>query len=628
MILRRKLVVNVEGPVLTRSNLTGAFGVDAPLARRPDGRPYLPGTLVLGRLAEAYRQLGAAQKAAGKPPTFLSDLRDLFASGDTLDQDGDGKTGRDRRRRVFVSDLVAPVPARAEATRTRIAINPETGSVQRGALQVIEAPHDVGERIVFDGEVRVVAPSAEQAEIEKRLAIALRWIAQWGALRSVGFGVSLGASLEAAQPLATHDFPAAVSERLGIVLTLHDPLCVGERRVAPNIYESGATIPGGVIKGALANLIAIGAGHGAGQPLSSIADKLPASLQALAKHFSALRVLHGIPQSPESAGSRIRRPPHSIVSAAHEGKTQLFDLALSPSPAAACLIDMQAPTYEPDRKPSVATQVDALTGWSEPPLELRVRTQIDPQHRAAMATRLFGVSYRRTDEHVWRGAIDVTAIPASDRPAVLQGLRAALENGLPGIGRGGAFASVSFVEDDSPSLRSADVMHEDGRIVLVLQTPALLRRPTPGASGDVSRDYAAAFDEIGGPELRLEGIFVRERLAGAEFMANRLPEKLGYTPFLLTEPGSTFVFRATDRSAGLALASRWLRAGLRPPPKTLAFYGMDSSDPELWRYLPFLPENGFGEVWSRGPISENEHWAIVPRTPLWEPVGSIEEAVG
>lgn len=623
MILHRRILLDVEGPVFTRSNVTGGFGVDAPVARLPDRRPYLPGTLIVGRLAEAYRQLGEAERATGRVSGFLKDLEHLFASGSGDFGEGDEIYGRNDRRKIFVSDAIAPAPSIDDRIRTRIAIDPETGSVAAGALQVIETPHAVGEKVRFEADVRILAPADDHDGIQSRLSIALRWISQWGGLRSVGFGKSIESILETPTAIRSVAAPSAISDLLPFRLAFNDPVCVGERRVSPNIYESGSTIPGGTIKGALASLILSSAGLATGATLSVESAKVPESLRALARHFSLLRVLHGVPAPAAStAGARPRRAPHSIVSVKTKEGVELFDLALAPDANAPCLIHGQAPVYQPDRKQAVSELVNVLTGWTEPSRELRVRTQIDRDRRSAMESRLFGVTYLRHDTHVWRSAFDLSAIPETDRPAVIDGLALALSTGLPGVGRGKSFATVDFESDAG----MAPKPHADGRVIVVLQTPALLRAPEAGIAGDVHNAYVSAFQQIA-PDLVLESIFVRERLAGAEFMANRLPDGLGYRPFLLTEAGSTFVFKAGD-DAGRETAARWARRGLPIPESALRFYGVDPGNSEIWRYVPFLPENGYGEVWLRGPVENDENWAQTPRQPVWTPVAALEEALG
>ncbi len=74
MIHRRSLTITLSAPYLTRGNLIGLFGIDAPLARTTDNKLYLPGTLVIGKLAEAFRHL----KEAGATE-YGSELRQIFA---------------------------------------------------------------------------------------------------------------------------------------------------------------------------------------------------------------------------------------------------------------------------------------------------------------------------------------------------------------------------------------------------------------------------------------------------------------------------------------------------------------------------------------------------------------------
>ena len=51
------VTIHVEGPFITQSALPGSFGTDAVMARNPDGRFYIAGTQVAGRLKEAWEEL-------------------------------------------------------------------------------------------------------------------------------------------------------------------------------------------------------------------------------------------------------------------------------------------------------------------------------------------------------------------------------------------------------------------------------------------------------------------------------------------------------------------------------------------------------------------------------------------
>lgn len=604
MIASYTLALTVRAPILSRSNAIGLFGIDAPIARLPDGRPYLPGTLVIGRLAEALRHLGEMQKAAGVTPTCHEDLRRFFGwTGG--DKDGDAERGRERRRRIFSGDLVADDSGAVDdetlinSVRTRVAIDDAAGTVLEGAIQAIESPWPVGTQVDFRGALHILGTENEIACATPRLEKALAWISQWGALRGQGYGTAVAAVLEravVAEKTAASTDDSVVPKRFLMVLDLKDPYCVGDRRIAANLYESGEAIPGGVIKGATAAQIRAGSAA-AGTFKLSDADFLgDEDLAVLAAEFDNVLIRHA---APIKRGQPIGRPFMPVpLSLAFGDNDVLVDAARLNEPGEAFLIDGTAPTFAPDWKPKQTTAVEELIGRTRVPEELRVRTKIDDERRAADSGNLFAINYRRPDGHVFVAEVELSSVAEKHRAAVTRGLQRATADGLAGIGRGGAYATVEFPR--KKVLDPAAELPTDGRVVLILRTHALLRRPDPDLRGDVTDAYREAFSALAsGKAPNLLAVFVGERLAGAEFLANRLRDRDRYAPFLLTEAGSVFVFEI-DGSTRKTVKD-WLRGGLRVPAEALAAYGLQN-DPGLWQYCPYLPQNGYGEIAILQPI--------------------------
>lgn len=588
MILRRRIVLTFIAPILTRATAAGGFGIDAPLARLPNGKFYLPGTLVLGRIAEALRHLAQAQEAACQPATCGDVLAEFF--GDN----GDEARGRDKRRRIFVGDCVTSEEGDPSNLRTRIALDSVSGAVQEGALQTIESPFAPGKRVKFEGELRLLGTKKAINGALPLIEKAMAWMTQLGALRTAGFGVIDSVRLCDPDPLNASGEITNASDRLALTLRMRDPLFVGDKRIDENTYESAALIPGGAIKGALANQILADAGLPAGKALQEEAERLPETLRALARHFSDITVTHGYPiLKGQTSNPLARRAPLSWIESGAEG---LADLASIADPAMAVLIDGKAPRFAlAGKNPGRAHKA---AGWSKPPeFDFRIRTAIDETRRAAKENKLFGVAYRRTDQHYWRSEIDLSALRSEDlKKEVIAGLAEALREGLIGLGRGGAFCEASLAATSALSCLGAA-----GRFALVLQTQALLRKPEAGRGGDVTEAYREAFGNTGLPaSFDLLAIFVWEELRGAAFMSKRLPSGVRYRPWLLTKPGSVFVFGpATENAAPTAedfeVINSWLRSGLPVPKATLTYYGITDAG-EAWRFCPYLPQNGYGEV--------------------------------
>lgn len=577
MIHRRSLTITLSAPYLTRGNLIGLFGIDAPLARNTDNKLYLPGTLVIGKLAESFRHLNEAGAT-----DYGSDLRQIFAHSEVEPKAGEEPTARDGRRRLFIGDLVCDqVEAQHTATRTRVAIDTLEGNATEGALQVIEEPFKPRTTIAFTGEIRLLATEEDAKAVFERIERALGWITQWGGDRTVGFGVGQGAVIADPAPIITPVL-STMPKRLRLRFAFKDLLCVGDLRTSSNTYLSAAVISGGAIKGAIANQIL--ASHGASGALSDFKY----GFEALATHFSKLRISHAFPVKKVGT-ERPRRIPFSWSVT----DQTIQDHALHETPSAALLSGDRVPKFEPDWKDPEWGIVGELAGWDEPATHLRLRTQIDETTRSAKENRLFAIGYRDNMMHDWIADVD---FDGEERDKVFAELLTVLGGGLVGVGRGGAFAEVTPSEAPDVTLPSSE-----GRIIMTLQTPALLR--LADANGDVTAAYQAAFDSLS-MKAKLSAVFVRERMRGASFMARRLPQGgAEYRPWLLTEAGSVFVF---EDIGDISAFSRYLEI----PRETLAFYGV-SEGPDLWRYCPYLPENGYGEV-AFGPLGEVDAANLMP----------------
>nr|WP_294528795.1 RAMP superfamily CRISPR-associated protein [uncultured Rhodopila sp.] len=587
MIGRRRIAFKLAGPVLSRSTAIGAFGVDTPAARR-SGTLYLPGTLVLGRIKDAFRIL--AQVDAD----YAAALALWFGAMD------DTKTGAPRRRRLFISDLTFQTVG-ASATRPRVAIDPLSGAVLEGAIQIVESPFAIGETVTCEGDVRLLGQAREIEAFWPLLLKAMSWITQLGSLRTVGYGrIKRPSLLSEADPQPPE--PPAACDRLRIVLDVRDPLCVGEKRNDRNTYASSDVIPGGAIKGTLAAMILadIGAQHSDGTVEQ--ADK-----SVLGRNFSRLRFTHAVPvpRTADGLPPRPSRIPHSWVRApACDAAGQpldhdiFYDAARAAKPEAAHTVGGIAPRFSPDWKRDAWTAAEKLIGWSAPDTELRVRTAIDETLRSAKANQLFAIECVVTTGHLWVGEIDLSAIPDDERVAVARALNGHVAHGIIGLGRTGSFALVGL---EPAAEHPEPATDEHGRVSLVLQSAALLRQPAP--SGDVTEAYGQAFRALGADSagLTLAAIFVRERLAGAGFMATRFfRDGRTYQPYLLTEPGSTFVFNVETgrRADALARIAGWERSGLDIPAPTRDAYGLPD-DASLWQVCPYVRENGYAEVASR-----------------------------
>ena len=487
-----------------------------------------------------------------------------------------------------------------------------TGAVADGMMQVIEQPFAAGETLAFKGELRMVG-ALDKVQIA-RLTRALQFVTQFGGMRTVGFGVVCKVEVDKPEGAAAVARLPRDSRRLQLRLRFKDAFCAGEARNTANTYVSAGYVPGGVIKGAIARQVLAAAGL-SGMLAPTIKGKLPAGLQPLAEGFEKLVIRHAVPVA--KGGSARGRPlPDSLAAVEAGDKITIIDLAGLERPQDACLIGGQLPLGRFDWKGKHDEACEALFPEVQtPPTELRVRTQIDREYRAAKANRLFGIEYTLGHKHDFLAEVEA---PAGMADALAQ----ALQGGLAGIGRGGAFADVSLTDISADRPPRPDPA--ESRAIVTLASLTLLRSPDSGT--DLRRAYEAAFREIGLPSgWSLTAVFAQERLAGGAFFLNRLKDKMPYRPWLLTRPGATFVF---DRGSGDApLPEGWFDRGLAVPPSVLAFHGL-SDVAELWRYCPYLPQNGYGEITlpARTVDGKAPHFALMPKDA--EAITLVDEVAG
>ncbi|MBK8906685.1 MAG: hypothetical protein IPM60_01880 [Rhodospirillales bacterium] len=608
--------LTVQGPILTRSTAIGAYGVDAPVARDTDGRPFIAGSHVKGKLRQALRDLAKADRAArcfamrsgqaisGTP--FKPHLKDWLGGEDH----GSGQA----RARVQFADFRAEEDGVEDAMRTRIKIDAASGTAEDGALQIMETPYAAGAAIVFTGRIVILAPPHEASKIADAIRRGLHWIPQLGGERTIGFGrllaVEMAEETPVERPWPTPPMPAE-DDRLRLVLRFFEPFCIGVAPREDTLYTSDTVVPGGVIKGALAAL------HNAlnsGRPLPEWFDRLRIShLQPVALAPKPAREPFAF-ADPAALMARldIRRPRAIPLSVAFGPDERPVDMALVRDP---CLIGDGAPAFRPDWKGRHWAQAVELFGIHEPPRRLQLRTEIDDDTRASKTERLFAYETVIPDGHLWVGELDLADVTQDRRGEVVPWLRALTGGTIPGIGKTDALAQVSLGGEGDYVSKAREVEDkalrplDDGLYVLTLQTPALLcttddisAEKNGSAQQRLERAYGHTFDQISGGSLRLYNYFAKQRLAGGPFLLHHYMKNDDYKPFLLTESGSVFVLEVTDkrkRNMVTDLLRDWLRHGLPLPASVKEWHFPDRAgddDAKLWDRCPYIRQNGYGEV--------------------------------
>jgi hypothetical protein len=567
--------IELQGPILTGATNPGKLGIDTPFARKRTGELYLPGTLVKGKLRQAW---GALSGCMTLPPGATGASWLGAASGNSKNP---AESFEPARGRVHFSDFIDRSSAGRSALRSRIKMDEDRGSADDRMLQLLESPYAAGEQAVFEGAVYFF----ERDERERRVFMdalrdGLAAVPSFGAERGIGFGRLRSVKLSLAQPPACtpRETIAAGAETIGLILSGDESLCLAHRQPAENLFESGEIVSGAAIKGAMATMIEM-LGAAAAFPL-------------LSANLSRIRIRHARPGRKGAPPKLLQAIPYSMVFAAGDWN----DVALRRNP---CLIRGEAPAFQVDWKDREQAAASKYFEHCKAEKELRVRTQIDPTKRRALDENLFAYESVGTAGLEWRTAFDLYHVPADLRQGVCHEIETLLAHGIFGLGKTKARLDAGLCNSIPPRFSSSTT--PAGVIVIQLQTPALLGLPpdwqTARNSAHVRDIYSRAWAEISNNQLVLSHYFAAQEMSGGLYLHRRFrPPGYPYQPWLLTSAGSVFVFEATAQPEVARLLDGWLQTGLPLAQSLRDHYHFNGGQFELWNECPFVPENGFGEI--------------------------------
>ncbi len=611
------VTLTVSGPLLTRAAAVGPLGVDTSGAsrKRPGGGAandkvlYLPQTLVAGKIREAFVQLSSTT------PAFpaAAELDALF--GKETGKGSEGLRGALRVSDFYMRAEDCESLAQSRGRRHRIAIDKDRKSVQRGSLEVMDCPVPAGMTVEFSGTLSYFGQDDAQLGLRQAaLHASLCWVAQLGANRTSGFGRLHDVLLEKAPDagkaagggsLKTEDASPA---RVGLVLTFPagDPFCVTER-ANRNYFESGEILSGAVIRGALA--AALNQARGGG--VRDCIDENLAGCPTLGRHFEVLRISHLFPSVGKETGfQRPIVPPLSLVKT--KAGEDFCDVALIDNPGLVRVAgdgkkNHWAPEFDIDWK--TRDNMDRAFGWPKRlPRELRVHNRHDPDRRRAMDEKLFAHLLTVPEVgHCWVGWLDLENLAEQeDREKLVEDLLGFLSTTELQIGKTKAPARLQLVDEtriQEPENRitSATGENADGKTcwVLTLQSQAILCNPHELSEKELLGVCDAQFKAFGlGSDIQLLRVFARQSLVG-DYIANRY--RGSGKPFLLFEPGSTFVFTADSSNAEAVDAANklfyaWQGHGLPFPDWAKEAYARNGKGGDHWSNCPYIPQNGYGAV--------------------------------
>ncbi len=404
-----------------------------------------------------------------------------------------------------------------------------------------------------------------------------------GGARTSGFGQVVQVTGKLDIQAAEQPKEPLESDRWDLRLTFREPLILAKRKISDNLFESDDVLPGGALKGAVAEMMA----------------RQPEAFAELRAELHKVRFTHAFPTSKE--GDRPHRLPLSIAQFPGDDPDEpdFHDLIQTKDVAEAHKAANKGPhkgalKFDIDWKDKTRTKALDRIGWPKVPTELRVRTAIDSSLRKAKESALFAWQMLVPYEHEWVGTVDVSGLTDKAR----RQLEALIRFGIEPLGKTKSRAHTELTKAPASTVKPQPYY------IVVLQTPALLLNPEPltGSSSalDLEEQYQLSWSDLSGNSLKMTNYFQRCSLAGGRYFQKRFQYRQDrYRPYLLCDEGSAFLLEpvAGQEEQAQAALQRWANRGLPLPAAVRGFYQLPPVESsEDWRLCPYLPENGYGEV--------------------------------
>lgn len=568
-----QLKLCLQGPILSQASGTLAFGVDTAMQRFRD-EPVLNGPQIRGNLRHLLHM-------------FEKDTEDFKAYMPKWfpgQQDDDYAT----RRSTLDFDLFWKpecIPGKS-GVRTRIEIEPKTGKVRKGALQVIEDIFPSGNDITFTGKIHArFCDKDERQCFEKWINKALEWLDAIGSLKGVGYGRLVNHQLFAINaPQPPNPVLASDTVRFGIRLRLDRPFCIGRQNSRQdNRIVSSDDIPGEVIKGVLAREMA--QQHGLEMGGTSLSNKLRQELS-----FDELIITHA---KPVDKNSRQRPRPIPLNLAETKRGWRCFT-----TEEPEIISWQQAPSFQPDWKNEQWREAKKYLGLNplQPDRLLLVRTAIEEGKNIAKESALFSLECVDPGGFEWCGDIDLSNVDKASLPTVIENLQTLLDNGLSSIGKTRARADVTICQP----LTGMDTASQTGtHWQIILQTPARLlplALPIKGSNGDdtLHQLYSKYWHKESGGKLKLLKYFAQQEMSGGDYFNHHFRKTQNparhYKPEWLTTAGSVFILQAESgqEQGAQEKLQTWLHQNLPA--------WEDDNEEANWQTTVHIPQHGYGEI--------------------------------
>ncbi len=567
-VISLQITLTLKAPYLTQSATPTEYGIDVPLARNHEGQFYIPATLLIGKLREAWQELDLLGSA-----NFSLNLKKW------LGQSSENGV-MPQRKKLILEDLTILEKQSAENKRKtkhyRIRINEETGSTEKGAYIVTEKPFATGETIQFQGQAHFSAiDEQEQQDFIFCFNKGLQWIMQLGANRTIGFGEIAGVTVESMEKQINPAVKLAKSNRYMLKLRPRAAFCLADTRKSRNLFRSDETIAGGVIKSILAEMFT----------------------EELYEFLSKIYISHAF---PSKLNNRPYRFPLSLV----EVGKRYYDIALQHKPVLFRENDQfVAPKFSIDWKSD--SEIKEKFDLPNIKRQSRVRTAIDSEKQRSQDQQLFSYEMITPEAELqWLAYVDLSAISEDKQQVILS----KLQNPLLGLGKTKVVVDTEIAPIEqvvSPQLSSRD----DGLWIITLQTPALLCKPHM----ELQSAYHDTWTQLSENSLEMQRFFATQTLAGGRYLWERFQKESSdcYRPYLLTDVGSVFVLKAklNQESKAQECIEKWFYTGIPLAENILQYYQIPSDTENQWQHCPYIPQNGYGEI----AVNLSIHWNCRPQ---------------
>ena len=553
-----KTEIIVKSPVLCSGLVPAGRGIDISHIRDELGYPILPHDHMKGLIKSCLNrqkkesdEIDLGQESSGLEPN----RSDLNATDFTL------KEVKDKNENwiEFNPD------ENSYLVNTRIEINDETGTTQEGAMFFTEMIAPAGQPLKFEGDF-IIYSSMDKETLKTNFKDALQNLYAVGANRSIDFGEVLCrkiTSVTEKENLPTDGMYLNETNELTYQFTSDRPLMVDSDRLEENVFYSSAVVPGGAIKGMIANeLIRRGL-------VKKETDN------ALAK----IKISHAFPINEDGILNELPCP-FSFV------KANNFHDIFS-SEVQGHLIEEQVPKYQLDWKNSdFEAAREVLKGIQKDFNRVqRTRIAIDESTATAEDTKLFVYqsypAYRSDKKkQTWQFTINYENCENDEE---VNTILSTLSGDLDRLGKTDAIISINEAPQKLLPYQdeNASISNLNNTVSLTLITPTLI---LSDGRIDTHESYENYWQKTLGHPVKVE-CFARETLIGGYVGQRFNPGDEKYRAWILTQPGSSFKISNLNGDSVEKL-NKYKRTGLPLPDWATDF---------TWKNCPFVPENGYGE---------------------------------